>query len=237
MSATLAIAQRELRGYFTSITAYIVIVLFLLIAGGLFWLDFFNASTTELSMRRFFGNAPFFLAFFASALSMGLLSEEQRSRTLELLMTLPVTDFQVVLGKFLAATGLLAVVLLATLPYPLSLSQMGRFDWGPAIGGYVGLLLLGSAYIAIGVLVSSLTRDQIVSVLVTFFVCFLLGTLAQFAGYVGGTVGTVLRAMSTSGHFENVARGVIDTRDLVYYVSLIALALGGATVSLSRRRW
>lgn len=237
MSATLSIAQRELRGYFTSVTAYIVIVLFLLIAGGLFWLDFFNASTTELSMRRFFGNAPYFLAFFAPALSMGLLSEEQRSRTLELLMTLPVTDFQVVLGKFLAATGLLAVVLLSTLPYPLSLAQMGRFDWGPAIGGYVGLLLLGASYIAIGVLISSLTRDQIVSVLVTFFACFVLGIVGQVASYIDGPLAALLRAISTSGHFENVARGVIDTRDVVYYLSLITLALGGATVSLSRRRW
>ena len=147
MNPILSIAKRELRASFTSVTAYIVIALFLLIAGGLFWLEIFNAASTELSMRTFFTRAPFFLAFFAPAISMGLLAEEQRSKTLELLMTLPVTDTQVVVGKFLAALTLLAIVLGATLPYPLSLATLGDLDWGPIIGGYVGLLFLGAAYL------------------------------------------------------------------------------------------
>ena len=109
MNPILSIAKRELRASFTSVTAYIVIALFLLIAGGLFWLEIFNAASTELSMRTFFARAPFFLAFFAPAISMGLLAEEQRAKTLELLMTLPVTDLQVVVGKFLAAVTLLLV--------------------------------------------------------------------------------------------------------------------------------
>lgn len=237
MNAVLTIARRELAAYFTSVTAYIVIILFLLIAGGLFWLEFFSASMTEVSMRAFFARAPFFLAFFAPAISMGLLSEERRARTLELLMTLPVTDLQIVLGKFLAALGLLAVVLLATLPYPFTLAGLGALDWGPVIGGYVGLLLLGAAYLSIGVLVSSLTRDQIVAILVTFFVCFLLFIMGELAGYTSGTVADVLRWLSSSAHFENIARGVIDSRDVLYYLSIIVLSLGAAALSIGRQRW
>jgi ABC-2 type transport system permease protein len=237
MSALTAILRKELNDYFSSATAYMVVCLFLFIAGGLFWLDFFSATTTELTMRTFFGQAPFFLAFFAPALSMGLLSEEQRSRTLELLMTLPVTDAQIVVGKFLAAWLLLAVVVLATLPYPLTMSQLGPLDWGPVLGGYLGLLLLGGAYLSLGLLVSSWTRDQVVSVLVAFFLCFGLGVLGSLAPYAGRAGGAVLLALSTSGHFENIARGVIDLRDVVYYLSIIVLALTAATVTLSRRRW
>lgn len=237
MNAVFAIARRELASYFTSVTAYIVIVLFLLIAGGLFWLEFFSAAMTELSMRSFFARAPFFLAFFAPAIAMGLLSEERRSRTLELLMTLPVTDGQIVLGKFLAATGLLAVVLLATFPYPLTLARLGALDWGPVVGGYVGLLLLGASYLAIGVLVSSMTRDQIVAILVTFFICFVLYILGELATYTGGVFAEILRYLSSSAHFENIARGVIDSRDVVYYLSIIVVALSAAAASLSRQRW
>jgi len=237
MNPLLSIAKRELRASFTSVTAYIVIALFLLIAGGLFWLEIFNAASTELSMRTFFTRAPFFLAFFAPAISMGLLAEEQRSKTLELLMTLPVTDTQVVVGKFLAALTLLAIVLGATLPYPISLASIGDLDWGPIIGGYVGLLFLGAAYLSVGVLVSSLTRDQMVAILVSFFCCFLLNTFGELASHTDGTVAQVLRFISTSGHFENVSRGVIDTRDLLYYLTIVLLSLSGASVVLSRRRW
>lgn len=237
MNAVLTIARRELSAYFSSVTAYIVIVLFLLIAGGLFWLEFFSAAMTELSMRSFFARAPFFLAFFAPAIAMGLLSEERRSRTLELLMTLPVTDGQIVLGKFLAATGLLAAVLLATFPYPWTLAQLGALDWGPVIGGYVGLLLLGASYIAIGVLVSSMTRDQIVAILVTFFICFVLYILGELAAYTSGAVADVMRYLSSSAHFENISRGVIDSRDVVYYLSIIVVALSAAAASVSRQRW
>jgi ABC-2 type transport system permease protein len=173
---TLYITQRELKKYFTSPTAYIVVILFLLIAGGLFWLDYFQAATIELTMRGFFAQAPFFMAFFTPAVTMGLLSEERRSGTLEMLMTLPVRDRQVVLGKFLAALTLITVVLLATLAYPLTLAGLAQegtgLDTGPIIGGYVGLVLLAGAYAGIGFAVSSRTRDQIISILLSFFFCF-----------------------------------------------------------------
>ena len=234
---TLYITQRELKHYFTSATAYIVVTLFLLIAGGLFWLDYFQAATTELSMRSFFNQAPFFMAFFVPAITMGLLSEERRSGTLEMLMTLPVRDWEVVMGKFLAAVGLIGVVLLVTLAYPITLAGLGDLEWGPVISGYLGLLLLGAAYAGIGVMVSSWTKDQIISILLTFFLCFLLFILGSLANEASGWFSDLLWFLSTSGHFENIARGVIDLRDLAYYLSVAALGISVATVTLSARRW
>lgn len=234
---TLYITQRELKNYFTSATAYIVVTLFLLIAGGLFWLDYFQAATTELSMRSFFGQAPFFMAFFVPAVTMGLLSEERRSGTLEMLMTLPVRDVEVVLGKFFAALGLVAVVLLVTFSYPITLAGLGALEWGPVIGGYLGLLLLGATYAGVGVMVSSWTKDQIISILLSFFFCFLLFILGALANVSSGWFGDFLRFLSTSSHFENIARGVIDLRDLLYYLSVAALGITVATVTLSARRW
>ncbi|MBN1944966.1 MAG: ABC transporter permease subunit [Bradymonadales bacterium] len=237
MMRTLYITQRELKNYFTSATAYIVVTLFLLIAGGLFWLDYFQAATTELSMRSFFGQAPFFMAFFVPAVTMGLLSEERRSGTLEMLMTLPVRDVEVVLGKFFAALGLVAVVLLVTFSYPITLAGLGALEWGPVIGGYLGLLLLGATYAGVGVMVSSWTKDQIISILLSFFFCFLLFILGALANVSSGWFGDFLRFLSTSSHFENIARGVIDLRDLLYYLSVAALGITVATVTLSARRW
>jgi ABC-2 type transport system permease protein len=237
MTRILYISGRELKAFFASPTAYIVVSLFLLIAGGLFWLDYFQAVTTELSLRAFFGQAPFFMGFFAPAVTMGLISEEKRSGTLEMLMTLPVRDGEVIIGKFLGAMGLIAAVLAATFVYPLTLAGLGDLEWGPVIGGYIGLLLLGGAYCAIGIMVSSWTKDQIISILVAFFLCFLLYILGHLAQVAGGGVGEALYWLSTSAHFENIARGVIDLRDVLYYLSLMAIGLTVATVTLSARRW
>ncbi len=238
---TLYITQRELKKYFNSPTAYIVVSLFLLIVGGLFWLNYFEAATIELTMRGFFAQAPFFMAFFVPAVTMGLIAEEKRLGTLEMLMTLPVRDGEVVLGKFLAALGLIAAVLLATVAYPLTLAGLGgeqvALDAGPIIGGYLGLLLLGGAYAGIGVMVSSWTKDQIISILLSFFLCFLLYILGSLAAQASGGLSEILWFLSTSGHFENIARGVIDLRDVLYYVSVAAIGLTVATVSLSARRW
>lgn len=238
---TLYITQRELKNYFNSPTAYIVVSLFLLIAGGLFWLNYFEATTIELTMRGFFAQAPFFMAFFVPAVTMGLVSEEKRSGTLEMLMTLPVRDSEVVVGKFLAAVGLIAVVLLATLAYPLTLVGLGdegtSLDGGPIIGGYVGLLLLASAYAGVGVMVSSWTKDQIISILVSFFICFALYILGSLSAQASGGLAEILWFLSTSGHFENIARGVIDARDVLYYLSVAGLGLAVAAVTLSARRW
>lgn len=228
--------KRELGAYFNSVVAYIVVILFLLITGALFWLNFFDEVTT-LSLRSFFNQAPLFLAFFAPAITMRLFAEERRLGTLELLMTMPLEDFEIVWGKFFAALTLLAVVFLMTLAYPITLSALGNLDWGAVASGYIGLLLLGGAYTGIGIMASSWTRDQVVSILVAFSICFFLYLIDRLVGGASGTVARFVEYLSTQYHFENIAKGVVDFRDVFYYVSVTVVSLVIAQVSISAKRW
>ena len=236
MKKTLYVMKRELGAYFNSVVAYIVAVLFLLITGALFWLNFFQ-DVTMLTLRGYFSQAPLFLAFFAPAITMGLFAEEKRSGTLELLMTMPLRDHHIVLGKFFAAIVLLVSVFFVTLPYPITLAQLGNLDWGAVAAGYVGLILLGGAYSAIGIMASSWTKDQVVAILVAFSLCFALYLIDQIVGQPTGTVARIVEYVSTSYHFDNIARGVIDTRDVIYYLSLIGVCLLVAQASIASRRW
>ncbi|TXC75479.1 ABC transporter permease subunit [Bradymonadales bacterium TMQ1] len=230
------VTRRELGTYFNSVVAYIVVILFLVITGALFWLNFFQ-EISVVSLRGFFSQAPLFLAFFAPAITMGLLASEKRSGTLELLMTMPVSDLQIVVGKFLAAVVLLGVVFLMTLVYPLTLSMLGDLDWGAVAAGYIGLMLLGGSYAAVGLMASSFTRDQVVAILVAFSICFFLYLIDQLVGQASGVGARTAEYLSTSYHFENIARGVVDARDVFYYLSLMAVSLGVATLSVGARRW
>ena len=230
------VLKRELGAYFNSVVAYIVVILFLLITGALFWLSYFQQITT-LSLRGFFNQAPLFLAFFAPAITMGLLAEEKRMGTLELLMTMPLSDFEIVMGKFLAAVSLLAVVFGMTLAYPLTLSTLGDLDWGAVASGYIGLLLLGGTYSAIGIMASSWTRDQVVAILSAFSICFFLYLIDQLVGQPTGATARAIEYLSTSSHFNNIARGVVDFRDVFYYLSVIGVSLVVTQASIASRRW
>ena len=236
MSNIFFIWKREVRAYFTSVVAYIVVTLFLLITGALFWLNYFQ-EISLLSMRSFFNQAPMFLAFFAPAITMGLLATEKREGTLELLMTMPVSDMQIVVGKFLASCTLLGVVFLMTTPYAYSLTLLGDLDVGATAAGYVGLLLLGSTYAAIGIMASSWTRDQVVAILVAFSICFGLYIIDQVVGQPTGGWAVAAQYLSTSYHFQNIARGVVDIRDVIYYLSVIVVCLSIAQASIQSRRW
>lgn len=228
--------KREVSAYFSSVVAYVVAVLFLLITGALFWLNYFQ-ELNLLSLRPYFNQAPLFLAFFAPAITMGLLATEKRSGTLQLMMTMPVSDFQIVTGKFLAALTLLGVVFLMTLPYPITLSQLGDLDWGATIAGYVGLLLLGGAYAAIGIMASSWTQDQVVAILIAFSISFFLYLIDHLVGQPTGGMAYAVQYLSTNFHFQNIARGVIDLRDVIYYLSVITVSLVVAQASIASRRW
>ena len=230
------VTKRELGAYFNSVVAYVVVILFLMITGALFWLTYFD-EISVLSLRGFFDQAPLFLAFFAPAITMGLFASEKRSGTLELLMTMPISNFQIVLGKYLAALILLATVFLMTLPYPFTLSMLGDLDWGAVWAGYIGLLLLGGAYAAIGLMASAWTRDQVVAILVAFSICFFLYLVDQLVAQPSGTAAQIAEYVSTNYHFQNIARGVIDVRDVVYYLSLITVSLTIATLTVGARRW
>jgi ABC-2 type transport system permease protein len=152
-------------------------------------------------------------------------------------MTMPVTDGQIVVGKFLAALVLLCTTFLFTMPYAFTVATMGQLDWGPVIGGYVGLVLLGGMYAAVGIMVSSWTKDQIVAVLLGFFLCFVLFILDRMFSNSSGLLAQTLEYLSSNYHFQNIARGVIDLKDVVYYMSMTAVALTAAKVTLASRRW
>jgi ABC-2 type transport system permease protein len=235
MSATLAITKRELRTYFNSPVAYIVVTVFMLLAGYLFWNTVFIERQAE--MRGYFGLMPMLFTFIIPAITMRLLAEEKGSGTLELLITMPVRDWEVVVGKFLAAVGLLAVLLLLTLVYAFTLAAIGPVDKGPAYGGFFGLLLMGSAYAAIGVMASSLTRNQIVAFILAFAISFGLYLFGRVVQITPPALQPIVAFLSIDNHFEAISRGVIDSRDVFYYLSVIAICLMVATAALESRKW
>ena len=236
MSNVLSIARRELRSYFDSPIAYIVLVAFLLVAGWMFFSVLFLIGRAD--MRGFFTPSPFspamLLVILAPAVTMRLVAEERKTGTLELLTTLPVTDAEVVLGKFLAALGLLATALALTLAYALTVSSLGKLDWGPVLGGYLGMLLFAGSMLAIGLLCSTLTDNQIVAFITGFIACAALFFVYWLQFLMPQALASVFEVVSTSSHLENLARGVIDSRDVLYFLSLIGAALFLSVRSLAR---
>ena len=233
------IAKRELRSFFNSLMAYILLIAFLGFSGFFTWLsgsDVFMVG--QASLQSFFGIAYWSLFFFIPGLTMGLLAEETRSGTIELLLTKPITDWQVVVGKFLSSWILIAIALAFTLPYYITVATIGDIDHGAVWAGYLGLLLMSGTYIAIGIFASSISKNQIVgfllALLIGIFFHIIFGILA---GSTSGLVGNVLNYLSLSTHFESISRGVIDSKDLIYFFSIMALGLLGAEYSLTRRKF
>lgn len=235
MSPALAISKRDLRTYFNSPVAYIVGAVYMLLSGYLFFNTLFIEKQAE--MRGYFGLAPMLFSFIIPAITMRLLAEERGTGTLEMLITMPVRDWEVVIGKFLAAMGLLTVVLGLTLVYAFTLNAIGPVDKGPTYGGYLGLLLMGGAYVSIGLMASSLTRNQIVSFIVAFAISFSLYLFGRISQIVPPSLQPLVAFLSIDGHFEAISRGVIDSRDFLYYLSIMAVCLIVSTVALESRKW
>ncbi len=233
------ITRRELASFFDSLTAYVMIILFLGLSGLFTWLVGSNVFLiNQASMEVFFGIAFWSLFFFIPALTMKMIAEENRAGTIELLITKAVTDSQIVLGKFLACLLLVIIALLCTLPYYVTISRLGNIDDGGVIGGYFGLILLSGAYIAIGLFASSLTTNQIVAFLVALFISVFFHLLFDVIGStMTGTIGGIFSYLSSRAHFESLSRGVIDSRDLVFFLSIIVLGLLMSQVMLSKRNW
>lgn len=227
--------QKELRAYFNSPVAYIVLTVFLLITGFFFTSSLFLIG--QASMRSLFSLVPIVFLFFVPAITMRLLAEEKKSGSIELLVTLPTRDWEIVLGKFLAAWMLVAVAVGLTLIYTLSVALLGDLDGGETAAGYLGLLLLGGAFAAIGTWSSSLTKNQIVAFIIGLAIIAALYLVDDLLPVLPMGWAPVLQFVSVSYHFENIARGVIDTRDLVYYASLIFLMLYLAHNALESRKW
>lgn len=239
MTRIRAVTGRELRAYFNSPIAYV----FLLVFAGAALFTFFNVgaffSRGRADLRPLFDAVPVLMVLLVPALTMRLWAEERKQGTMEVLLTLPARDHELVAGKFLASWALLAVGLALTLALPLTVAALGDLDWGPVAGGYVGALLLGAAYLAVGQFVSATTENQILAFILALVIClaFYGVGIEAFAGLFPDRTAAILRAVGTGSRFESVARGVIDLRDLVYYVSLTGFFLAGCVGVLHARRW
>lgn len=238
MNSTLAVAKREFKTFFASPIAYIVLGGFLIVSGWLYFSTLLLAG--QASLRNFFGFAPVLFVVLVPAITMRSIAEERKSGTLELLLTMPLEDWQVVLGKFLAAVGMVGVGLVWTLPYAFTVAALTAtgavFDWGPVFAGYLGLFFLASSFVALGLWASALSKNQIVGFIVGLIVCFAFYFVDKFAALLPESLGQVLEYISVDYHFENIARGVLDTRDLLFYGSLTAAGLLFTTRTLSATR-
>lgn len=238
MSPIWIIAKRELNSFFDSLVAYIVLVAFLGFTGFLTWLggnsDIFFRKQADL--LAFFQWAYWTLFFFIPALTMRQLAEEKKSGTIELLLTKNVSDRELVIGKFVACFLMVAITLLFTLPYYITVANIGDIDHGATIAGYFGLLLMSAAYISIGLFASSLTSNQIVAfllaLLIGVFFHVLFGILASNSS---GILGELFSTLSMGTHFGSLIRGVLDTKDLIYFGSIIFLGLILAELNVSQR--
>jgi ABC-2 type transport system permease protein len=250
----LAIAHKELKSYFASPIAYIVIGFFALVFGYFFYalLLFFDRQSMQMAgmggaaqpvnvneqmIRPVFQNAMVILLFVLPMITMRTYSEEKRSGTIELLLTSPLTDVQIIVGKFLGAMGLYAAMLGVTLIHMAVLFAFGSPEWLPVLTTYVGMLLMGGCFISVGLLISSLTKNQIVAGMATFVVFLMLWIINWIASFTGPTTQEVLNYLSITEHLDDFTRGIIDTKHVVYYVSFMAFGLFLTSRSVDTERW
>ena len=238
MNPIAVIAKKELGSFFDSLIAYILIVAFLGFSGFFTWMygaDIFFRRQADL--QAFFSVAYWTLFIFIPALTMRQLAEEKKSGTIELLLTKAVTVRQIILGKFFACLALVLIALFLTLPYYYTVSQIGNIDHAATILGYVGLILMSGAYISIGLLASSVTNNQIVAfllaILIGIFFHILVGMMAS--GVTGG-LGELLNTLSMQRHFESIMRGVVDSKDLIYFGSIMFIGIMLSEVAISNRK-
>ncbi|UXX78213.1 ABC transporter permease [Reichenbachiella carrageenanivorans] len=233
------IARRELASFFDSLIAYVIIIMFLGFTGFFTWLTGNNVFLMgQASLQVFFQIGFWTLFFFIPALTMKMLAEETRSGTIELLSTKAISDWEIVVGKFVACLLLVIIALTCTIPYYATVSQLGSIDHGAVVGGYLGLVLLSAGYISIGLFASSITNNQIVAFLIALLIGVFFHLLFDIMGFsLRGAAGQVLNYLSMRTHFDSLSRGVIDSRDLIYFFSVISIGLTFAQAMLSRRNW
>ena len=251
MRNILAIAEKELRSYFASPIAYIIIGLFALLFGYFFvtYLYFFvqrssqmmmgggSANINEQMIRGVFLNSAVIVLFVMPMITMRTYSEEKRSGTIELLLTSPLTDFQIIMGKFLGALALYAAMLLVTMLYMAILFFYTTPEWRPIAAGYLGMLLMGGCFLSLGLFISSLTKNQIVAGFLTFAVFLMLWVINWMGEQAGPTMSAVLKYLSITEHFDDFARGVLDTKHIIYYLTFITFGLFLTAKSVDMERW
>lgn len=253
MSNILAIASKELKSYFASPIAYTVMGFFALTFGYFFYalLLFFDrqslqadgfggapaVNVNEQLIRPVFLNATVIFLFVLPLVTMRTYSEEKRSGTIELLLTAPLTDLQIILGKFFGAMGLYASMLALTLLHVGVLFAFGNPEWRPIATTYLGLLLMGGCFVSVGLFISSLTKNQIVAGMVTFAVFLMLWVINWISSFTGPTTQAVLNYLSITDHLDDFTKGILDTKHLVYYVSFITFGLFLTARSVDTERW
>ena len=237
MSNIAAIFKKEFKSYFNSPIAYIFITFFLVLSAWLFYRGFFLVGQAE--MRGFFSIMPWLFLFVVPAVTMKLWAEEKKLGTLEILMTLPIKDYEAVIGKYLASFALLGVTILLSLSLPLTVAYLGDPDSGPIVGGYIGAFLMGAAYLAIGQFASTLTENQIVGFILGIMICFVLLIVGEDIVLFNAPDWAVplLSYLGLAAHFSSILRGVIDSRDLIYYFSVIGFFLYLSVLMVNVQKW
>ncbi len=232
------IAKKELASFFDSLTAYIIIIVFLSLTGFFSWIfgtDIFLNG--QANLKVFFTWSYWTLFFFIPAITMKLVAEENRTGTLELLMTKPIDHLQFISGKFLATLILIAITLALTISYYITVANIGNIDHGATICGYIGLLMISAVYISIGIFASSITNNQIVSFILALFIgIFFHWIFGLMGSLLTGFFGEFLDYLSTQSHFESISRGVIDTKDIIYFVSLTGIGLYASIYALEMKK-
>jgi ABC-2 type transport system permease protein len=233
MRQVLHVFNKEFRVYFVSPIAYIVISIFLLVTGWFFFTTFFLFN--QANLRNFFAMLPIIFSFVVPAITMRLFSEELNIGSYETLLTMPVTFVDVVVGKFLAAVAFVGASLIPTLSYPITVSCLGQLDWGPVVGGYLGAMLLAGAFSAIGLFASSLTRNQIIAFIIGVAICFILTLIDKMLFFLPQSLLGVLEYLGADFHFDNISKGIIDSRDLLYFLSVSFVGLYGAHLAMQEK--
>jgi ABC-2 type transport system permease protein len=238
MKAIWTVTRRELNSFFDSLLAYIMIVAFLGFSGFFTWIkgsDIFYVN--QASLQSFFGIAYWTLFFFIPALTMRLIAEERKTGTIEMLLTKPISEWDIVTGKFLSTLLLIIIALILTIPYYITISSLGNIDHGAVWLGYLGLILMSAAYISIGIFASSITNNQIVAFLLALFIGILFHIIFDvISSSMTSAIGNIFNYLSMSTHYESISRGVLDSKDLVYFFSIIILGLTGAETVLVKRK-
>ncbi|RMF92277.1 MAG: ABC transporter [Candidatus Schekmanbacteria bacterium] len=225
--------KKEFKTYFVSPIAYIVITIFLALSGWFFFSTFFIYNQAEL--RSFFSLLPLMFSFFIPAVTMKLFSEEFNTGSYELLLTMPLSTKDVVIGKFLAAEAFVFIMLLPTISYGIFISLLGDLDWGTVIGGYVGALFLAAAFSAIGLFASSLTRNQIIAFIIAMAICFFLTLIDKILFFIPSLLLGLFQFLGADYHFQNISRGIVDSRDLLYFVSVCFIMLYATTLIVEEK--
>jgi ABC-2 type transport system permease protein len=234
MKKVLTVFKKELKSYFITPIAYIVIAVFLLITGWFFFSTFFLYN--QASLRNFFSLLPITFSFVIPAVTMRLFSEEMSVGSYEILITLPLNLTEIILGKFMASVVFVCVMLVPTVFYAITITTMGSLDWGPVLGGYIGAILLGAIFSAVGLFASSLTKNQIIAFIIGMSICLALTLIDKMLFFLPESLLGLLEFMGADFHFENIAKGIIDSRDILYFLTVSFVALYGNHLVLQGKK-